>query len=108
MTESIDRGLLLTGRQHASPILPQELDNQNLLLETPIMAVSDIQYHDPEKNTTLHVDDKSSTGQDLKDMSNENHGDYSGAVAKTDPKEIALVRKLDMRIMPALFCMYFL
>lgn len=35
-------------------------------------------------------------------------GDYSGAVAKTDEVEIALVRKLDMRIMPALFCMYFL
>jgi hypothetical protein len=35
-------------------------------------------------------------------------GDYSGAVQKTDRAEIALVRKLDMRIMPALFCMYFL
>jgi exonuclease I len=35
-------------------------------------------------------------------------GDYSGAVRKTDKAEIALVRKLDMRIMPALFCMYFL
>lgn len=37
-----------------------------------------------------------------------NGGDYSGAVQKTDAVEIALVRKLDMRIMPALFCMYFL
>jgi hypothetical protein len=35
-------------------------------------------------------------------------GDYSGAVAKSDPLEIALVRKLDLRIMPTLFCMYFL
>lgn len=35
-------------------------------------------------------------------------GDYSGAVAKSDKAEIALVRKLDFRIMPALFCMYFL
>jgi hypothetical protein len=35
-------------------------------------------------------------------------GDYSGAVAKTDPKEISLVRKLDMRIMPTLWCMYFM
>jgi hypothetical protein len=34
--------------------------------------------------------------------------DYSGAVAKTDPKEIALVKKLDWRIMPLLWCMYFL
>jgi len=35
-------------------------------------------------------------------------GDYSGAVAKSDPREIALVKKLDCRIMPTLFCMYFL
>ncbi|KAF9632825.1 putative vitamin h transporter protein [Lasiodiplodia theobromae] len=34
--------------------------------------------------------------------------DYSGAIAKTDPEEIALVRKLDWRIMPTLWCMYFL
>lgn len=37
-----------------------------------------------------------------------NQGDYSGATGKTDKAEIALVRKLDTRIMPALFCMYFL
>lgn len=35
-------------------------------------------------------------------------GDYSGAVAKSYPREIALVRKLDMRIMPTLWCMYFM
>lgn len=35
-------------------------------------------------------------------------GDYAGAVAKTSPEEIALVRKLDWRIMPTLFAMYFL
>lgn len=35
-------------------------------------------------------------------------GDYSGAVAKTDLEEIALVRKLDLRIMPTLWCMYFM
>ncbi|KXH29066.1 vitamin H transporter [Colletotrichum simmondsii] len=34
--------------------------------------------------------------------------DYSGAVAKTSAEEIALVRKLDFRIMPTLWCMYFL
>ncbi|KAL1632174.1 hypothetical protein SLS56_003908 [Neofusicoccum ribis] len=36
------------------------------------------------------------------------NGDYSGAVAKTDPEEIALVKKLDYRIMPTLWAMYFL
>lgn len=35
-------------------------------------------------------------------------GDYSGAVAKTDEAEIRLVRKLDLRIMPTLWAMYFL
>lgn len=42
------------------------------------------------------------------DDENTKQGDYSGAVAKTDKAEIALVRKLDLRIMPALFVMYFL
>jgi hypothetical protein len=35
-------------------------------------------------------------------------GDYSGAVEKSDPAEIALVRKLDLRIMPTLWAMYFM
>ncbi|GME37304.1 major facilitator superfamily transporter [Neofusicoccum parvum] len=35
-------------------------------------------------------------------------GGYSGAAEKTDPVEIALVRKLDRRIMPILWAMYFL
>lgn len=34
--------------------------------------------------------------------------DYAGAVAKSDPAEIALVRKLDWRLMPTLWAMYFL
>jgi hypothetical protein len=34
--------------------------------------------------------------------------DYSGAHAKTDPAEIALVRKLDRWIMPTLWSMYWL
>ncbi|EMR67216.1 putative vitamin h transporter protein [Eutypa lata UCREL1] len=34
--------------------------------------------------------------------------DYSGAIKKTDPKEIALVKKLDFRIMPILWAMYFM
>jgi len=34
--------------------------------------------------------------------------DYSGASGKTSEAEIALVRKLDRRIMPTLLCMYFL
>lgn len=34
--------------------------------------------------------------------------DYSGAKKKTDPREIALVRKLDRWIMPILWGMYWL
>lgn len=34
--------------------------------------------------------------------------DYSGAAEKTDPKEIALVKKLDRWIMPMLWSMYWL
>ncbi|ORX89511.1 major facilitator superfamily domain-containing protein [Clohesyomyces aquaticus] len=63
--------------------------------------------HDVEKDIALQVDDISAIDKDGK-VSAGGSGDYSGAVAKTDPKEIALVRKLDYRIMPALFCMYFL
>ncbi|KAK7747205.1 hypothetical protein SLS62_009147 [Diatrype stigma] len=33
--------------------------------------------------------------------------DYAGAQAKTDPEEIRMVRKLDCRIMPILWLMYF-
>lgn len=49
-------------------------------------------YRDPEKDVGKPVA----------------QGDYSGAVAKTDPAEIALVRKLDRRILPMLCVMYFL
>jgi hypothetical protein len=35
-------------------------------------------------------------------------GDYSGTVAKDDPAEPTLVRKIDWRIMPTLWCMYFM
>ena len=38
----------------------------------------------------------------------QDQGDYAGAVTKTDPLEIALVRKLDIRIMPTLWAMYFM
>jgi hypothetical protein len=61
-----------------------------------------------EKATTLQYNDIETASQDGKAAKHVDGGDYSGAVAKTDPAEIALVKKLDSRIMPALFCMYFL
>jgi hypothetical protein len=72
------------------------------------MAVTDVRTTDPEKNSSLQIDDVASSENDLKQGGPVEGADYSGAVSKTDPEEIALVRKLDFRIMPALFCMYFL
>lgn len=53
------------------------------------------------------------TYEDVEDRSKEPSAmagqlDYSGATAKTDPLEIKLVKKLDYRIMPTLWAMYFL
>ena len=72
------------------------------------MAVTILQASDLEKNSSLHVDDVAMSEKDVKTQAPTTSRDYTGAVAKTDPEEIALVRKLDYRIMPALFCLYFL
>ena len=58
---------------------------------------------DKESHNT-HVEDVES----FKVAEEKAQGDYSGATAKTDPAEIRLVRKLDFRIMPILWAMYFL
>ncbi|KAG9375523.1 hypothetical protein A1F94_013898 [Pyrenophora tritici-repentis] len=51
-----------------------------------------------------HTEDKSELGDDKHAAS----VDYTGAERKTDPAEIALVRKIDCRLMPILCVMYFL
>jgi hypothetical protein len=63
---------------------------------------------DLEKDMPLQVDDVEAFTKDSKTELSKAGADYSGATAKANPEEIALVRKLDYRIMPALFCMYFL
>jgi len=45
---------------------------------------------------------------DEKNIESGAEADYSGAVKKTSPEEIKLVRKLDIRIMSILWAMYFL
>jgi hypothetical protein len=82
-------------------------------LQTPAVTVSKMtttttRNADLEKNSSLQIDDVSSSEKDLKLDTPVDGADYTGAVGKTDPEEIALVRKLDYRIMPSLFCMYFL
>lgn len=56
------------------------------------------------ENAELHLEVQPAQSHDTIDK---NH-DYAGAKAKTDPAEIRLVRKQDMRIMPVLWIMYFL
>jgi hypothetical protein len=41
-------------------------------------------------------------------LSSQPEGDYSGAVSKSNAAEIALCRKLDRRILPILWAMYYL
>lgn len=57
--------------------------------------------------TTVRHDEDLETAKDGQ-FDHVQAGDYSGAVAKTDPAEIALVRKLDKRLMPILWAMYFM
>jgi hypothetical protein len=71
------------------------------------MPLTNVRNHDLEKEAPHQIDDVAMLEKDIK-SSEVLGGDYSGAVAKSDPLEIALVRKLDLRIMPTLFCMYFL
>ena len=72
------------------------------------MPSADNHRTDLEKDMPLQVDDVEAFEKDSKVNLPVDGADYTGAIAKTDPEEIALVRKLDRRIMPALFCMYFL
>jgi hypothetical protein len=57
-----------------------------------------------KKPNDTHIEDV----DPLKLADEKGQGDYSGATAKTDPREIRLVRKLDTRIMPIMWAMYFL
>lgn len=45
-----------------------------------------------------------SQGDPEKDALRRENADYSGAVKKSSPEEIALVRKLDFRIMVSSYC----
>ncbi|KAL0940260.1 major facilitator superfamily transporter [Colletotrichum truncatum] len=64
--------------------------------------MSTVENQKPGGPLEVEHDEKSVKGEPI------TSGDYSGAAEKTDPVEIALVRKLDRRIMPILWAMYFL
>ncbi|RSL90121.1 hypothetical protein CDV31_015751 [Fusarium ambrosium] len=57
-----------------------------------------------DEATVDHVDFQ----EDMMKPTDVEHHDKFGSHAKTDPKEIALVKKLDMYLMPILWIMYFL
>lgn len=59
----------------------------------------------PESTETEVVSEKAIQ---IQHMDPDGLGDYSGAVAKTDEAEIALCRKLDRRVLPVLWAMYYL
>ena len=58
---------------------------------------------DIEKPSGVQVEDAM-----MEDKHVESGADYAGAVKKTDPGEIKLVKKLDVRIMTILWAMHFL
>ncbi|KAF1917235.1 major facilitator superfamily domain-containing protein [Ampelomyces quisqualis] len=72
------------------------------------MISTDNQRGDLDTDVPPRIDDVEAFGKDAQANLPENGADYTGATAKTDLEEIALVRKLDMRIMPSLFCLNFL
>ncbi|KAK7211006.1 hypothetical protein V2G26_018184 [Clonostachys chloroleuca] len=62
-----------------------------------------------EKQPVADVEQRESINQDSPQNDlKKPEGDYSGAIAKSDPAELKLVRKLDIWIMPILWLMYWL
>lgn len=61
-----------------------------------------------ERTASRDIEKQNSSHQEeVFDKSEQQHrqGDYSGAVAKSSPEEIKLVRKLDLFLMPTLWIM---
>lgn len=69
---------------------------------TIIMTVKDIK--DPEKPGSVQMEVVSAADS----VNAAAEGDYSGAVSKSSAAEISLCRKLDRRILPVLWAMYYL
>jgi hypothetical protein len=69
------------------------------------MDIKDSQSSSVEKvNMAAHMEDPEIPKKEQQHQIT----DYAGGVEKSDPLEISLVRKLDMRIMPTLWAMYFM
>ncbi|KAI8313481.1 putative transporter [Colletotrichum sp. SAR11_59] len=72
------------------------------------MAVGQQPQVDPHKDQETCVVDHVDYQEDLKPVDERRQPDKFGSVDKVDPKEIALVKKLDLYLMPILWGMYFL
>ncbi|EQB47904.1 MFS transporter [Colletotrichum gloeosporioides Cg-14] len=72
------------------------------------MAVSQKSQVDPHKDQETCVVDHVDYQEELKPVDERRQPDKFGSVDKVDPKEIALVKKLDLYLMPILWVMYFL
>ncbi|KAI8177243.1 putative transporter [Colletotrichum sp. SAR 10_65] len=72
------------------------------------MAVSQQPQVNPHKDQETCVVDHVDYQEDLKPVDERRQPDKFGSVDKVDPKEIALVKKLDLYLMPILWVMYFL
>lgn len=59
-----------------------------------------------DEKVTHWVDTEPAKGEHIDQIAK--HLDYSGAALQTSPEEVRLVKKLDWRIMPCLWSMYFL
>ena len=66
--------------------------------------MSSVQDHPKVGNATISTSHEEFVSQGPNRMA----VDYSGATPKSDPKEIKLVKKLDLWIMPTLWLMYWL
>ena len=96
-------------RRIVSPFCTSLRDQSNNYSSPPTMAVESqrSQVHSvAEKSSNVEVEDACTDSE--KGGGQPRQGDYAGAVAKSDPAEIALVKKMDWRIMPTLWTMYFL
>lgn len=82
-----------------------ELEIEESRKPTKMAVVKDTEKHD---SATSEFEDISVIKTGANALDDAGKSDYSGAVGKTDEKEIRLVRKLDWHIMPALWAMYFL
>lgn len=82
----------------ATTTMPQQNNAANLVDDPHGLAVYE------EKPNTDHLE--SASVHDEKEVAK--NADYSGFTQKTDPKEIKLVRKLDLYIMTSLWSMYWL